>query len=101
MTGSFILSDLAAVFNTAEFATAASVRGDEIVTVNGIFENSTVEIEREMGKSMPRQATFECPESSVIQIGSVLDIGDLTYTVRYGDYDGTGVVKWYLEKWRT
>lgn len=100
MTGSFILSDLAAVFNTDDFAVTATVRGDGS-TVNGIFENSTVEIEREMGKSMPRQATFECPESVTIVIGSILDIGDETYTVRYGDYDGTGVVKWYLEKWRT
>lgn len=97
MPGKFILDDLSAVFNTADFATAALVDGYNIV--NGIFENASQEIPTQDERVvMVRSATFTCAESAPIRPDSTLDIDGTIYQAKTPDYDGTGVVKWYLKR---
>jgi hypothetical protein len=107
VAGAFLISDLSAVFNTADFAIVANVMDDtatpvKIGEVTGIFENSTQEVAQSDDRSaMIRQATFTCPTSAAVNLGTVLQIDGVLYIARYPEHDGTGVTEWYLEKWRT
>lgn len=106
VAGAFLLNDLSAVFNTADFAIVANVMDDtatpvKIGEVTGIFEDATQEIAQSEDRSaMIRQAIFICPTSAAVNAGTVLQISGVLYVARYPEHDGTGVTTWYLEKWR-
>jgi hypothetical protein len=87
--------DLAPFFNTADFASAATLNG---VAVNGIFDNDYFEpLGNEVQGSAPR---FVCAAASVPSVahGQSLVVGGVTYKVRGVEPDGTGTVVLRLEK---
>lgn len=99
MPGSFIQRDLSAVFNTADFAHAATVDG--VHTVNGIFENPSAEVATEDERVvMVVEANFICPTSAPIQIGSTVVIDGVSYVAKTPDHDGTGVTTWAMKRVR-
>jgi hypothetical protein len=99
MPGAFIQRDLSAVFNTADFATTATVDGVHVV--NGIFENASAEVSTEDERVvMVQEATFICPTSAPVSIGSSLVIDGVSYVAKTPDHDGTGVTTWMMKRIR-
>lgn len=99
MPGAFIQNDLSAVFNTADFAHAATVDG--LHTVNGIFENQSQEVATDDERMvMVVEASFVCPSNSPIVPGSTIVIDGISYVAKTPDQDGTGVTTWMMKRVR-
>lgn len=99
MVGRFIEDDLKAIFDPEAFASVAILDGS--ATIHGIFDNSSVDVNRDDDRRVVvNQATFTCPKSAGIVKGSILTIDEIDYKVEFPDDDGTGVVVWYMSKVR-
>ncbi len=89
-----IVEDLSVLLNTDHFATAATVGA---ATVNGIFDESFVEINGVESLS----PTFYCASADVtansMADGTAITIGGTGYTVRGVQPDGSGMTLLILE----
>ena len=125
MAGSFLTSDLSAVFSTADFSVTAaytSQQGDA-ATLTGIFDDEDVEIDHgDNQRYIQRSARLTCPVDAIegtllteagapiqteagenltawnLVTGDTIFVQSVEYTLAYTKYDGTGIVELYLEK---
>lgn len=98
MTGSFLTNDLAALLNTAEFATTAIYSG---VTVKGIFDDEDIEAQMSDGtvRIVPSCSfTGRSDDFASVAQGDTLKIGTVTYTIQSWKDDGTGEIELFMEK---
>ena len=91
-------TDLAAILNVNEFATAVTYDGGAI---NGIFDNETVPVDA--GGFVPvheEQPRLTCRTSDIPSIAQdqVMVIGGVSYDVKAWIHDGTGVTVVQLER---
>lgn len=99
-----IASDLAAILDVDEFATAITYRrkaamGD--ATIYGIFDNETVPVD--MGGAVPvsqEQPRVTCRTADIPYISETdeMIVSGVRYIVRMWTHDGTGVSVVMLEK---
>lgn len=99
-------TELAIFFDADDFGVAASYtpQGGSAVTINGIFDNETLEVEAggEVAVTM-RQPQFVCRTSDVSSVaeGDTINISSQNYTIRVVENDvlgGTGVTVLMLEE---
>lgn len=98
-----IASDLAAILDVDEFATAITYRREsaEDVTIYGIFDNETVPVD--MGGAVPvsqEQPRVTCRTLDIPYISEAdeMIISSVRYIIRMWTHDGTGVSVVMLEK---
>lgn len=97
MAGSFLTNDLSAVLSTADFSICAKwSEGGK--SINGIFDDDTVEVDLEDGRHIQRAARFHTKSSHNVAIDDTLIINGITYKVTHPENDGTGLVMLFLEK---
>lgn len=99
MPGSFLQSDLSAIFNSSEF-------GEASVVINGrdvpgaIFDYGDIEVQtgEGFGQIVP-QPKITCDTSKILPLvhGQVVSACGKTYRVKNWKDDGTGVTEIYLE----
>jgi len=93
-----LTSDLAAIMDVDDFATAVTYDGG---TINSIFDNETIPVDNggfiTVHQEQPR---LTCRTSDLPSIGEgeVMVILGVTYVVRAWIHDGTGVTVVQLEK---
>mgnify|MGYP000064459849 FL=1 len=93
-----LTSDLAAIMDVDDFATAVTYDGG---TINAIFDNETIPVDNggfiTVHQEQPR---LTCRTSDLPSIGEgeVMVILGVTYVVRAWIHDGTGVTVVQLEK---
>lgn len=98
MVGSFIETDLTAILDVGDFAVNASwVEG--IRTIQGIFEDSDIEVDRPDGmRHIQRTVTFQTKSSYSIPDEDRLIINSAEYRIVKQEQDGTGITMMLLEK---
>jgi hypothetical protein len=86
--------DFATLFNTSDFATAATVGG---VAVNGIFDNDYAVA---MGFAAGTSPVLLVASASVLSasVGTAVTLGAVSYTVAAVEPDGTGVTLLRLQE---
>jgi len=98
VSGAFLENDLTAILDIGDFAVNA-VWTEGATTINGIFEDADVEVDRHDGaRHIQRATTFQTKSSHGIEKGDTLTIGAVAYVVVVIEQDGTGAVILHLEK---
>ena len=98
MTGAFLENDLTAILDTGDFAVDA-VWIEGATTIQGIFEDADVEVDRHDGhRHIQRATTFQTKSSHGVSKGDTLTVATVAYQVVVIEQDGTGVVTLHLEK---
>ena len=94
--------NLAAFFNTAEFATAALYTPGvgQPSTVNGIFDNGDIELPIGIARIEGNEPKFHCALADMPspKNGETLQINSINYVIRARQQDGTGVQVVILEE---
>ena len=96
-------TERAIFFSTNDFGDAASYtpQGGSAITINGIFDDETLEVEAggEVAVAM-EQPEFTCRTSDVSSAaeGDTININSQNYTIRVVRNDGTGVTVLVLEE---
>ena len=98
MAGSFLTDDLSAILSVADFAVTATWL-EQQTTIDGIFDDGEVEVERGDGqKHLIRATRFKTQVSHGVADDDTLTINSQIFTVAFQQDDGHGLVTLYLEK---
>lgn len=98
MAGSFLTDDLSAILSVADFAITATWL-ERQSTIDGIFDDNEVEVDRGDGQMHLIHATrFKTKSDHGVADGDTLTINSRIFTVAFQQDDGHGLVTLYLEK---
>lgn len=98
MAGSFLTDDLSAMLSVADFAIEATWL-ERQTTINGIFDDGEIEVDRGDGQMHMIHATrFKTKSSHGVADGDTLTLNSLIFTVAFQQDDGQGFVTLHLEK---